>query len=593
MLKTQSAVGALVLALCSAVGAEASQFGRNGFSGNPGTNAGATCTACHATGATLPALSISGPTSVAAGSTHEYIALLTGGPGVTGGLNVSSTDASGTLLPVDSDLQSIGGEVSHTAPKAFTAGQVEFRFEWTAPAFNGVYTLYGAGNSTDGQLDLLSDAIDTDSLAVTVSGGAPPPAPEPPPPPAEVVLELFASGFVDPVTLQHAGDDRLFVLEQHGRIRILQSDGSILEPPFLDIQARVDDAGSEQGLLGLAFHPDYASNGFFYVHYTFDPPGSGNDRSRVSRFTVSVEPDLADASSELVLLEFEQPFANHNGGDLRFGPDGYLYIASGDGGSGGDPFDNSQDRGTPLGKLLRIDVSAGGATGPDCDLSGGSNYSIPADNAFVGDPGSCDEIFIVGLRNPWRFSFDRDTGDLWVADVGQNAYEEISFIPSGTAAGLNLGWRCYEGNAAFNLSGCSSGYFFPVHDPPHFEGNCSVIGGFVYRGNNHPELDGRYFFTDYCNTAIRTVTRSGPDFIVEEVVPEGGLAQPVTFGENRTGELFVVSLAGEIYRLRGTQQQQVPTSTAWGHLVLLGLFGSLGWYRSSRRRRSVFPTRVS
>jgi len=553
------AVLAFLSALFLPAPVQASQFGRDGFSGNPGTNAGSICSACHAPGAALPTLVIAGPSAVSAGSTHEYVVTLTGGPGVTGGLDVSSTDGVGSFLPVNADLQLVGGEISHTAPKVFTAGQVEFRFEWTAPTFNGVYTLYGAGNSTDGQLDLLGDAIGTNDLAVTVTGGDAPPPPSPPP-----------------------GDSRLFVVEQAGRILILQSDGSTVAQPFLDIRSQVDDTANEQGLLGLAFDPGYAGNGHFYVNYTIDPPGFGRDRSRISRFTVSADPDIGDAGSELVMLEFEQLFSNHNGGEIRFGPDGYLYIGTGDGGAAGDPADSGQDTGTLLGKLLRIDVVGGGATGPDCDLTGGSNYSIPADNAFVGQAASCDEVFSLGLRNPWRFSFDRSTGDLWIADVGQDAREEVDFVPASTSAGLNFGWRCYEGNSPFNLAGCSSGYFFPVHDPAHADGDCSITGGFVYRGADHPELAGRYFFTDFCNTSIRTITRSGPDFIVDEVVPEGAVAQPSTFGEDQAGELYVASLTGQIYRIRGTQVQ-LPALSTWGRVILLISVGVLPLLRLRHR----------
>ena len=581
--KTKNIAFLIVLAaLLTAPLVHASRFGRDGFSGNPGTNGGSTCSACHAPGATQPALLLAGPSAVTAGTTHEYVATLIGGPGLTGGLSISSTDAVGTFLPIDSDLQLVGDEISHTEPKAFASGQVEFRFNWTAPSFNGVYTLYGAGNSTDGQVNLLGDAIGTTSLAITVSGGGAPPPPDPPPPPAEVELELFASGFARPVAIAQAGDSRLFVVEQAGRIQILQNDGSTSLAPFLDIGARVDDSGNEQGLLGLAFDPGYASNGHFYVYYTYDPPGFGRDRTRVSRFTVSADPNIADAGSELIMLEFEQLFSNHNGGEIRFGPDGFLYIGSGDGGAANDPTNAGQNTGTLLGKLLRIDVSAGSGTAPDCDLSGGSNYSIPSDNAFVGQPGSCDEIFGIGLRNPWRFSFDRSTGDLWIADVGQDAREEIDFVPAATAAGLNFGWRCYEGNSAFNLSGCNSAYFFPAHDPAHNDGNCSITGGFVYRGTDYPELFGRYFFTDFCDASIRTITRDGPAFIVDEVVPEGALVQPSTFGEDHAGELYVANLTGEIYRIRGTQIR-LPALSAPAQFILVVSLALLPLWRKRQQ----------
>jgi glucose/arabinose dehydrogenase len=575
----------VLCALLASPAVQASRFGRDGFSGNPGTNSGSTCSACHAPGATQPTLLLTGPSAVTAGTTHEYVATLIGGPGLTGGLNISSTDAIGTFLPINSDLQQVGDEISHTEPKSFAGGQAEFRFNWTAPTFNGLYTLYGAGNSTDDQVNLLGDAVATSSLAITVTGGGPSPPPDPPPPLAEVELELFASGFARPVAITQAGDSRLFVVEQAGRIQIVQDDGSTLLSPFLDIRARVDDTGNEQGLLGLAFDPGYTSNGHFYVYYTYDPPGLGRDRTRISRFSVSADPNVADTDSELVVLEFEQLFSNHNGGQIQFGPDGFLYIGSGDGGAANDPTNAGQNRGTLLGKLLRINVGAGSGTAPDCNLSGESNYSNPSDNAFVGQSGSCDEIFGIGLRNPWRFSFDRSTGDLWIADVGQDAREEIDFVPAATAAGLNFGWRCYEGNSTFNLSGCNAAYFFPAHDPAHNDGDCSVTGGFVYRGSDHPELSGRYFFTDFCNTSIRTITRDGAAFIVDEVVPEGVLVQPSTFGEDHAGELYVASLTGEIYRIRGTQIR-LPALSGHAQFVLIVSLALLAlWRRHQQNSR--------
>ncbi len=534
-----------------AAGAEASRFGRDGFSGNPDTNNGATCTACHAPGAATPTVTLSGPQALDAGTIAEYTVTISGGPAVTGGVDVSTTGAIGSFLPLDDDLHLVGEEISHAEPKAFASGSVSFTFQWQAPDFNGDVTLYAAGNSSNGQLDLLGDGVGTDQLTVTVQNGDPPPPPPPPPPPAEALLELVVDGLERPVVIRHADDARLFVVEQPGRIRLLTADRVLLPTPFLDIAGRVDDEGSEQGLLGLAFHPDYADNGYFYVYYTYDPPGAGSDHSRVSRFSVGDDPDLADPASELVLLEFEHPFANHNGGDLHFGPDGYLYIASGDGGGGGDPLDNAQNPNSPLGKLLRIDVDgAGGA--PDCNLVAGDHYGIPADNAYTDGPGGagCDELYALGLRNPWRFAFDRATDDLWIADVGQSAFEEIDFVPGGTGAGLNFGWRCYEGDAEFNLDGCDDDYFFPLLTTAHADGNCSITGGHVYRGAGEPALYGRYFFSDFCNTAIRTARRSGGEVIVEDAIPAGELSQPSTFGEDVDGELYVASLTGAIYRIR-------------------------------------------
>lgn len=545
-----SVAASVLLAWSSA--ADASRFGRDGFSGNPGTNGGATCTACHAPGAATPTVTISGPQTLDAETIAEYTVTITGGPGATGGLGVSASNDAGSFEPVGSDVHVVGGEISHTQPKPFAKGAVSFRFRWRAPAHNGPVTLYAAGNSTNGQLNLLGDGIGTRQFQVTVQNGDPEPPPPPPPPPSEAVLEPHASGLSQPVVITHAGDPRMFVVEQPGRIRVID-DGSVLPAPFLDITDRVDDAGNEQGLLGLAFHPDYAENGHFYVNYTHDPAGSGLDRTRISRFTVGSNANVADAASELVLMEFEQPFSNHNGGDIQFGPDGYLYIAVGDGGSGGDPQNNAQNPSTPLGKLLRIDVDGGGGA-PDCNLVAANRYGIPADNAYAdGDGGAgCDEIFALGLRNPWRIAFDALTGDLWIADVGQNEFEEINFVSAGTAAGLNFGWRCYEGDEPYNGAGCNGAYFPPLITTSHSGGNCSITGGRVYRGGSDPALSGRYFFTDFCNSAIRTITPHDGEPVVEDAIPAGAISQPVAFGEDVFGELYVASLTGAIYRVRGT-----------------------------------------
>ncbi|WP_165942208.1 PQQ-dependent sugar dehydrogenase [Luteimonas arsenica] len=542
--------------------ADASLHGRNGFSGNPGTNGGATCAACHAPGAAVPTVSISGPQQLDAGTIAEYTVTISGGPAVTGGLGVSATGGYGSFQAIGKDVHVVGGELSHTQPKAFSGGTLSFSFRWQAPAHNGPVTLYAAGNSSNGLLDLLGDGVGTGQLAVNVSNGDPDPPVPPVPPPSEATLEPFASGLSQPVVITHAGDARLFVAEQPGRIRVIDQ-GVVLPVPFLDIRDRVDSSGNEQGLLGLAFHPDHADNGYLYVNYTWDPPGSNLDRTRISRFTVGTDANVADPASELVLMEFEQPYSNHNGGDIQFGPDGYLYIASGDGGSGGDPQNNSQNPNRLLGKLLRIDVDGDGGA-PDCSIAAGEHYGIPADNAWTDGRGGagCDEIFALGLRNPWRIAFDALTGDLWIADVGQNAYEEINFIPAGAGAGLNFGWRCYEGDQPYNTSGCNGAYFDPLVTTAHSAGNCSITGGRVYRGAAYPSLAGRYFFTDYCNTAIRTITFDNGQPRVESPIPAGAINQPVAFGEDVFGELYVAGLTGAIYRVVGTgdtAQSQVST----------------------------------
>ncbi len=355
----------------------------------------------------------------------------------------------------------------------------------------------------------------------------------------QIEIEQFNTGgsFSQPVDLQNAGDDRLFVVEKAGVIKILNSDGTINGTPFLDINSIVfNPAGvnDERGLLGLAFHPDYQSNGYFYVNYI---DNSGD--TQVSRFNVSAgDPDIADAGSELEIIDYIQPFTNHNGGALAFGPDGYLYIASGDGGSSGDPGDRAQNTTLKLGKLLRIDID---------NTGGGNNYAIPGDNPFAGSVTEAQEIWAYGLRNPWRFSFDSQTGDLWIGDVGQNDVEEINKEP-GTSAGLNYGWRCYEGSQPFNTTGCPpmGTLTFPIaeYSSSSGSGNCSVTGGYVYRGSMWPGLQGLYFAADVCSGKLFTVDGGGT------LVDRGGYGGSwVSFGVNNDDELFVVDISGNIYRI--------------------------------------------
>jgi glucose/arabinose dehydrogenase len=542
----------------------ASLNGRIGFSGNPATNGGATCTACHATGAPVPEIVLQGPATVTAGSTHLYTVTITGGPAQTAGLNISASDNRGTLSPTGPDMQAFLSELTHSAPKPFDGNQAIFTFAWTAPSFNDTVTLYGAGNSSDGQQSLTGDGIGATSLTVEVTGGmSGPPTASPAPLPATLGLSRVTGGLVQPTNITHAGDSRLFVTEKDGRIRIIEN-GALVSTPFLDITGRVT-AGSgnaETGLLGLAFHPNYATNGYFYVNYTASSPL----RTRISRFSVtSANPNVADPNSELILLEFSQPAGNHNGGQLHFGDDGYLYIASGDGGGSGDPSNYGQNNSVLLGKILRIDVDGTTGNGPDCDTSGNTNYRIPPGNPLANGEGApCDEIWATGLRNPWRFSFDRLTGDLWIADVGQNRFEEINFAPASSQGGENYGWRCYEGVTTFNTTGCQpvSSYTAPIHVFARNQGDCSVTGGYVYRGVAYPNLNGHYFYSDFCNKVIRSISGAPAEAVVTVWITSGGGSNPSTFGEDHNGELYIGYFSGEIYYIVGAGDPGASTPTA-------------------------------
>lgn len=352
-----------------------------------------------------------------------------------------------------------------------------------------------------------------------------------------VELQRVSTGLDTPAGIANAGDGsgRLFVLEQVGRIRVIQNGASppLLDILFLDITDRVGSAKNEQGLLGLAFHPDYADNGLFFVNYT-----NRQGDTVVSRFAVSDDPGRADPASEVVLLTLAQPAANHNGGHLAFGPDGYLYIGTGDGGAAGDKFDNGQNGQTLLGAMLRLDVDHG------------QPYAVPSSNPFVNDRNVRNEIWAIGLRNPWRYSFDRLTGDLYIADVGQNLYEEVNVQPAASPGGQNYGWPIMEGLHCFPADQpCDrTGLTLPVREYDHTQG-CSVTGGYVYRGQEFPMLNGVYLFGDFCSGRIWGLapTLDG-DWQVARLAQVD--VQLSSFGEDEAGELYLCDMGhGELFKI--------------------------------------------
>lgn len=349
----------------------------------------------------------------------------------------------------------------------------------------------------------------------------------------EQQMVVFATDIENPVAITHAGDSRLFVVNQQGEIHIVDSAGQVNPEPFLDIKEKVVFEG-ERGLLGLAFHPDYAMNGYFYVNYV-----TRANRTNISRFKVSSDDaNRADAESELILMNILQPFNNHKGGQLAFGPDSLLYIALGDGGSAGDPNNRARNPLERLGKILRIDVNQG------------ETYGIPPTNPFVNSTTTLEEIWASGLRNPWRFSFDRLTGDLWIADVGQDKVEEINFQPASSPGGEDYGWRCYEGNEVFNRAGCEedTSFTFPIYTYPHGT-ECSVIGGYVYRGLATSPYYGHYFFADWCSDRIWTLHKEGEAWVKEDFGHFPG-NNFTTFGEDVNGQLYLAGgKTGTIYRV--------------------------------------------
>ncbi len=355
-----------------------------------------------------------------------------------------------------------------------------------------------------------------------------------------IALQPVVGGLDHPVLVTNAGDARLFVAEQTGRIRIVNG-GSLLATPFLDVSGKIS-SGSERGLLGLAFHPAYATNGRFFVYYT-----RSDGDIQVSEFQRSAgNANLADAGSERPILRIEHStYSNHNGGMLAFGPDGYLYIGTGDGGGAGDPLGSGQNINSRLGKLLRLDIDTANPS---------IAYDVPPTNPFVGTAGD-DLVWSYGLRNPWRFSFDRVTDDLWIGDVGQGSWEEVDLARSaaGRGRGLNFGWNVLEGDHCYNATTCvRTGKTAPVAEYPHGTGDCSITGGFVYRGSVSPLLVGRYLFGDYCSGRIWSLVASGPSPQSEVLLTDTSL-QISSFGEDAAGEVYVVALGGTIYGIVESQ----------------------------------------
>ena len=329
---------------------------------------------------------------------------------------------------------------------------------------------------------------------------------------------VFLSGMDRPIDLTHANDDsgRIFIAEQRGVIRIWEN-GELMSSPFLDIQYLIDSSGNEQGFLGFVFHPDYQLNGYFYVNYT-----NLNGNTTIPRFQVSADPNIADPATETIYLTVHQPYSNHNGGGMAFGLDGYLYAGIGDGGLAGDPLENGQNPDSFLGKLIRFDVD---------------NDPVP-------------EIWALGLRNPWRFSFDSLNGDLYLADVGQNIYEEVNFLPFSTAAGTNFGWDYFEGNHGFEDNPPESfTSVFPVAEYSHQEGGCSVTGGSVYRGELYPEWQGIYFYADYCTGYVWGLLRNNSGEWQNELLFQTD-ANISSFGSDEDGELYITDLNGIIFKLK-------------------------------------------
>lgn len=372
----------------------------------------------------------------------------------------------------------------------------------------------------------------------------------------DIDFEKVAEGFQEPIGIVHAGDDDLYIIERQGKVQHwIRSQSPTTVETFMDISDLLTAQGGEQGLLGLAFHPTYPDSPYCYVNYT---DKSGN--TTVSRFSTTVKGQyrIADPTSEKILLRIDQPYSNHNGGQVWFGPDDYLYIATGDGGLFNDPGNRAQDLTSLLGKILRIDINHG------------DPYGIPSDNPFAMDDFAQDEIWAYGLRNPWRNAVDPATGALYIADVGQNAWEEVNYQSASSAGGENYGWVCYEASEKLGFVSCDESMLvFPVYAYPHDPsgGGCpgSITGGVVYRGSEYPDLDGVYFFADYCTGVVRSMKVLAAAIIVDTaLVWQKDII--TSFGQDIDGEVYITGyLSGQIYKLRLTStsvQDQTPAHSA-------------------------------
>ncbi|MDB5283215.1 MAG: type sorting protein [Bacteroidota bacterium] len=395
-------------------------------------------------------------------------------------------------------------------------------------------------------------------------------------------LVVVDTGFLGPLDLKSCGDDRLFIVERSGKIRILHKGGGIEPIPFLDIGPSLNMGDAEQGLLGLAFSPTYKQDGFFYLNYN---TGTGAGATQISRFHVNaLDSNIADAASEVSVLTFAQSFSEHKGGDMMFGPDGYLYISQGDGGdnnTGPDPLGNGQNKNTFLGKILRIDVR------------NQSTYAVPTTNPFVGQANVKEEIWAYGFRNPWRASFDKLTGDLWIGDVGQDNYEEVNFQAALADGGQNYGWKCREGLHPYDTTGCaSSGFTDPVFEYDHSDSvSCAVIGGFVYRGTQSAKLFGTYVFADYCNGRLYTLKQTSPGIFAADTFPILPVVMCHSMGQDNNGELYTLGENGWVYHIAETSDCKPvafvsSTDTIEGCLPMMlnALSGdtlSYQWYNSS------------